>query len=87
MTGAAFIFVEFFVLEIDCNWTNVFFAEFNICRNNRMHGRQGIYDKKKQGNLYKSSLFLIRYIISNVIVMENYKWCFKNVSVFTQTYF
>lgn len=77
MTGVDFIFVTFSISEIDCNWTNVFFAIFKICRHIRMHGRQGVHDKKKKGNLHRNSLFLIRYIISNAIVTENYKWCFK----------
>ena len=71
MAGVAFIFVAFSVL--DRNWTNALFGKFKIFRYIRMHGRQGIYDKKKQGNLHKNSLFLIWYIMSNVIVMENHK--------------
>ena len=61
----------------DYNWINAFFVELKICRHIRLHRRHGIYNKKKAWNLHKNSVFLKRYIINNVIVMENYKWCFR----------
>ena len=61
----------------DCNWIYAFFVEFKINRHIWLHIRQGISDKKKPSNLHKNSLFSKRYIISNAIVMENYKWYFK----------
>ena len=54
ITGVDLIFVTFSIFEIDCNWTNVFFAKFKICRHIRMHGRQGVHDKKKKGNLHRN---------------------------------
>ena len=60
----------------DWNWIYAFFLEFKICRHIQQYRRHGIYDKKKPGNLQKISLFSKRYIISNVIGIENYIWCF-----------
>ena len=48
-----------------------------IHRHIRLHRWHCIYDKKTPVTLHKNSLFLESYIISNVLVMENYKWCFK----------
>ena len=46
--------------------------QIRLCR------RHGTYNKKKRSNLHNISLFSISYIVSNVIVMENYKCCVKN---------
>lgn len=71
----------------NCNRTDAFFVEFEICRHIWLHGRQGVYDKNKPSNLYRNSLFSKRYIIINVIVMENYKLCLKTqfLSILIQT--
>ena len=61
----------------DCNWIYVFFVKSKICRHIWLHKRHNIYDKKKPSNLHKNSLLSKSYIVSNVIMMENYKWCFK----------
>ena len=39
--------------------------------------RYGTNDKRTPSNLETNSLFSKRYITSNIIVMENYKRCFK----------
>ena len=61
----------------DWNWIYAFFIEFRISRHIRLHRRHCIYDNKKPSNLHKNSLFSKRHIISNVIAIENYKWCLK----------
>ena len=35
-----------------CNWIYAFLVESKICKHTKLHRRHGIYDKKKQGNLY-----------------------------------
>ena len=69
----------------ECNQIDAFFVEFEICRHIWLHGRQG--DKNKASNLYRNSLFSKRYIIINVIVIENYKLCLKTqfLSILIQT--
>ena len=71
-----------FELQVDfkneCNWIYVLFVEFEICRHIRLHSKHSIYDKIKPSNLHKHSLFSKRYIINYVIVIEIYKWYFKN---------
>ena len=57
----------------DCNWIHAFFAEIKVSRDIRLNRRHGIYDKNKPRNLHSNSLFSTSYIISNVIMMENYK--------------
>ena len=57
----------------DCNCIYAFFVEFKIRRHIRLHRRHGIYDKKKPSNIQKVSVFLKKHLISNVIVMKNYK--------------
>ena len=54
-----------------------FFVKFKICMYVRLYRGNGIHDNKKPSNLHKNSLFS-SYVISNVIVMENYKRCFEN---------
>lgn len=69
------------------NRIDAFLVEFEICRHIWLNGRQGVYDKNKASNLYRNSLFSKRYIIINVIVMENYKLCLKTqfLSILIQT--
>ena len=50
-----------------------FFVKFQIRRHIRLHRRHC----KNSNNLRNNSLFSERYIISNEIVMGNYKWWFK----------
>ena len=52
-------------------------CRIKIRRYIRLYRRHSFYDKKKPSNLHKNSLFLRRCLISNLIVMENYKWWFK----------
>ena len=57
----------------DCNLIYAFFVKFKIRRYIWIHRRHS----KNLNNLHKNSIFSKRYIISNEIVMENYKLCFK----------
>ena len=43
-----------------------------------LHRRHGIYDRNKLSGLHKNSVFSKRYIISNVILMENTNDASKN---------
>ena len=61
----------------DCNWICALLVEFKIPKHTRLYRRRNIYDKKKPRNIHKNSLYSKRHLISNVIVMDNYKWCFK----------
>lgn len=61
-----------------------FFVKFQIRRHIRLHRRHC----KNSNNLRNNSLFSERYIISNEIVMGNYKWWFKkqlSLSLFLST--
>ena len=62
----------------DCNWIYAFIVKLEICRNIGLHR----INSKNPNNLHKNGLFFKRYITSNDIVMENYKWLFKKQFLF-----
>ena len=62
----------------DCNWIYAFIVKLEIRRHIGLHR----INSKNPNNLHKNGLFFKRYITSNDIVMENYKWLFKKQFMF-----
>ena len=62
----------------DCNWIYAFIVKLEIRRHIGLHR----INSKNPNNLHKNGLFFKRYITSNDIVMENYKWLFKKQFLF-----